>query len=210
MRSIKVFGLALVAAVASTALIGASSASATSTVICKENVLVCPAGSQVVLKLLHGLATDPQLLTSFGTILCEFGLISAEVLHLAKPLQVHLKELKYINCKLGGTACTVTTTQLGLPHLLKTGVNLGEILDTKNGAGFFTQVKTVCGESLSCEYKGENLVGHAIGTQAGGTAGSIKYTGKAVRTAGGFLCPKESELHATYVDLHGPELFISE
>jgi hypothetical protein len=163
-----------------------------------------------VLKVLHSLATDPILHTSFGDILCEFGLISSEVLHLAKPLQVHLKELKYTNCKLGSTACVVTTTKLGLPHLLKTGVNLGEVLDTKNAEGFFTQVKTVCGEILSCEYKGESLVAHAIGTQAGGVAGSLKYSGNAVKSAGGFLCPSKAELLATYVDLHAPELFISE
>ncbi len=216
MRLIKVFGLALVAAIASMALIGASSALATSTVICTKNVLVCPEANQVVLKEIHLLATDPTLVSSFGTVLCEFGLIKGEVLHLASPLQVHLKELKYINCKLGKNACTeVKTTHLGLPHLLKTGPNLGEVLDlaVDLGAGAqFTTVHVVC-SGLDCEYKGESLVGHAVGTQgteAEPKAGSIKYSGNAVKVAGGFLCPKESTLSATYVDLHIPELYISE
>ncbi len=209
MRLVKTLGLALIMSITAMALIGASPASATSTVICTKDVLVCPEANLVVLKEIHFLAMDPTVVSSFGTVLCKLGLIQVEVLHLASPLQVHLKEFKLTECTFGKTACAVTQTHLGLPHLLKTGTNLGEFLDLEK-ENLFTQVRIVCEPALSCEYKWESLVGHTVGTQSASLAGSIKYSGNILKTVGGFLCPKESKLNATYVDLHTPELYISE
>lgn len=211
MRPVKLL-VALTAAIVATALIGASSASATTTVICKENVLVCPESKQIVLAGMQLLATNTKLVSSLGTVKCEFASLKAEILHLASPLQLHLKELSYTNCKLGVAKCKVETTHFGLPHLLKTGTNLGEFLDEASG-GFLTQVHIECGSSLDCEYKWESLVGHAVGSQEGGVAGSIEYLGKALKMAGGILCPSTAELDAAFSVLFiylPAEIYISE
>ena len=203
MRLIKLIGLAAVAAIAATAFIGASSASATSTVICTENVLVCPAAKSIELKLVHFEALDGKLLIGGGLfVLCEKALLSGEVLMLAAPLPIHLHSLTYTNCKLGATGCTVTATNLGLLHLLKTAPNLGELKDLANPTSF-TTVHVVCGASIDCEYKGEGLTGHAKGhNDTTGELGRVTYNEAVVtKVAGGILCPATSKLDAVFIDL---------
>jgi hypothetical protein len=207
-KLIKLVGLAAVAAIAATAFIGASSASATSTVICTENVLVCPVGKKVELSLVHFEALDGKLLIGGGLfVLCEKALLSGEVLMLAAPLPIHIHSLTYTKCNLTGVACEVTTTHLGLLHLLKTAPNLGELLDLENG-GAYTSVHVTCGKSINCEYKGEGLIGHAVG-QSGAALGRVSYSEQTVKKVGGILCPETSKLDAVFVDLT-ENLFISE
>ena len=190
-------------AIIAMALIGASSASATSTVICTENVLVCPAGKKVELSLVHFEALDTKLLIGGGLfLLCEKILLSGEVLMLAAPLPIHFHSLTYTNCKLGATVCTVTTTHLGLLHLLKTAPNLGELKDLANPTNF-TTMHVVCGASIDCEYKWEGLTGHAKGhNDTTGELGRVTYSEAFVtKVAGGILCPATSKLDAVFIDL---------
>lgn len=198
MRSIKLFGLAAVAALAATAFIGPPSASATWTVLCKTSEpLACPAANEIVLKKVHFVALDGKLLSSLGTILCEEALIVAETLHLAKPLLIHPSELVYKVCSLGSTSCEVKTTHLGLLHLLKIGVDIGELLDLEEG-GSFTRVSVVCGKLVNCEYEGQGLVGEAVG----GNPSTVTYKESVVnKVAGGFLCPETSKLDAVFKSL---------
>ena len=191
-------------------LFSTSSVSATTTVICTENVLVCPGGSPAVeLTLVHFEAKDGKLLIGGGlSVLCETALLSGEVLMLASPLPIHLHSLTYTGCVLGKTKCTVATTNLGLLHLLKTAPNLGELKDLANPTNF-TTVHVVCGASIDCEYKGENLTGHAEG-QSGANLGRVTYTEATLtKVPGGILCPATSKLDAVFVDLV-ENLYISE
>ncbi|HEU4682602.1 MAG TPA: hypothetical protein VFS51_12680, partial [Gemmatimonadales bacterium] len=131
MRSIKMLGLAAVAAVAAMAFVGVSSAMATNTALCTESgVLVCPAG-KVYTGHIEGLAVNPVLLGTIfgiqGTISCEHSKILGNALGLGNPQVTHIESITFTgNCKTSlGASCTVKSTTLGLVNLLKTAPNLG-------------------------------------------------------------------------------------
>jgi len=208
-KAIKMLGLAAVAAISTMALFGASSAMATfDTALCSEPSpkLECPAEKQV--KHVHFLAEDGTLVTTVGTVLCKYALVSAEVLALGKPLLIHyLKEgLTYTECKLGLVKCTAETVHYGLLDLLKTAADLGELIDLPV-EGKYTEVHVVCGEVIDCTYKGENLKGHALSAE-GTSNGRVTYTNALVEKTGGLLCPKEAKLNATFESLPGAPTWI--
>src|SRR5690349_2915548 len=95
----------------------------------------------------------------------------------------------YTNCG----SCEVTETSKSSEiEVLKLGHELADV----TGEG---KVHVVCGSSLDCTYKGENLVGHALGpllVEAGGSEnGEIRLEGQETKkVAGGLLCPKTSKL----------------
>jgi hypothetical protein len=209
MRLIKMFGLASVAAVAAMAFVGASSAMATfDTALCTEAsvTLACPDAKLATE--VHFVALDPILVTPIGTILCKEALFKGHVeinattgkrlAPAGASLGITLLELIFTNCEINKTACTVTTTHLGLLNVLKTAANLATVVDS--GTGGFIEVKVVCGAVISCTYKGEGLTGHGLSAEAGGK-GAVTYTGATVTKASGILCPKEAKLTANYETL---------
>jgi len=210
MKAIRMIGLAAVAAISAMALFGASSAMAKfDTMLCSEAspLLVCPEAKRV--KHVHLLAEDPTLVTSVGTVLCEYALISAEVLGLGKPQLIHfLKEgLTYTKCKLGLVECkTLGTVHYGLLDLLKTASDLGVLTDLPV-EGKYTEVYVVCGELINCTYKLEKPEGHALSAGAGSN-GRVTYTNAPVQKVGGILCPKETFLNATFASLPGAPIWI--
>ena len=121
MRPITILGLAAVTALAAMAFVGASTASANGpTVLCTvDSRLTCPAANQVTLKLVHFVATNPQLLGP-PNITCASALLSAESLHSGNPYKLHIHELAYSGCSTKiflKINCTVTTTHNGLLDL---------------------------------------------------------------------------------------------
>ena len=208
-KAIKMLGLAAVAAISAMALFGASSAMATfDTALCSEASaeLKCPEAKQV--KHVHFLAEDGTLVTTAGTVLCKYALVSAEVLPLGKPLPIHFLPggLTYTECELGLVKCTAETVHYGLLDLLKTAANLGVLTDLPV-EGKYTEVHVVCGGVINCTYKGEGLEGHALSAEAGNN-GRVTYTNKPVQKTGGILCPKEAFLNATFESLAGAPLWI--
>jgi len=189
------FGLAAIAAVAAMALVGASSASAAATLLCNQHVALgaCTEPTQHV----HQVATNPELLTSFGNVKCASALLLAEVLGLGTPQVLH-GNLTYTTCELNGSACKeVKETSAGvLINVLRTGEELGEV----TGSG---RVKVVC-SGLECEYEGSaEFVGHALGPTLTADGGHVTYTkAKGIKVAGGFLCPSSSLLDALFVSLN--------
>lgn len=185
------FGLAA-AAVAAMAFMGATSAMATSTLLCNNDQALgsCTSPTTHV----HQVATDPKLLTSLGTVLCESALLLGEVLGLGSPQHIHAK-LTYTNCVLGGGACTVEEVSEGvLVEVLRTAAELGNV----TGSG---QVEVNC-SGLQCTYEGKELTGHALGPLVTGDNGHVTYTeAKVEKVAGGFLCPSTSKLDALFVSL---------
>jgi len=209
-KAIKMLGLAAVAAISAMALFGASSAMATfDTALCSEKSpeLKCPDAKLV--KHVHFLAEDGTLVTTAGTVLCKYALVSAEVLALGKPLLIHfLKEgLTYTECKLGVLKCTAETVHYGLLDLLKTKADLGVLTDLPVG-GLYTEVHVVCGELINCTYKGEGLEGHALSAEPPANNGRVTYVNAPVQKTGGLLCPKEAFLNATFESLPGAPLWI--
>lgn len=162
MRLIKTFALAAIAVGAFTAFLGATSASAITSleevVLCKTLTDPCPEGGFFTAgTVLHGTATNPELLGT-PNILCEKSTVLGET---TDPLYAHGKitALGWSGCKTSsGTACTVTTTNL--PHLvlgeLQANHEKYENLVTSGGTGD-PGATVKCGET-SCTYGAANVL----------------------------------------------------
>jgi len=188
-------GIAAIAAVAAMAFLGASSASATSTTLCTTNVLVCPAGNQLPNNThVEGLAVNPELLSSLGTIKCNHSIILGKTTNgpLANPLVGSISLIDFTgNCNLGGTPCTVATTSLGTLLLLKTGVNHGTAQSHNNN------VLVECGAFTHCVYGGlPTLLAHGFTDPS--TLATIEANAVELSRISGFLCPSTSKWDAKY------------
>jgi len=196
MRPIKMLGLAVVMAMAVMAFIGASAASAhpDTIVLCEEPELLCdnpyPDPTTTVWH-----AEDPEFHTSVGTIICDESLMELTWLNeLDDVILTHVLALTFTgNCKLGGTACTVSTIKLG-----DTELNHMESLEALEFSLGGTEVNLKCGSLINCTLGGtysERLhslndgMTHLLTEEAQIT--SIK----------GFLCPKVIKLDANYLAL---------
>ncbi len=198
------FGLAAIAAVAAMAFIGASSASATSTALCKVNEDPCAAGNQLSsLHMTNTAGTLGELLAIGGielTVLCLNILAQAEVLALGSPLSVHTKELNLTNCgtNAGHNNCTVNTAiKLPLFDLLKTGANLGQLTALSGEALVRCVIAGII--VIDCTYNGTGLsftVEGALHSGAGTGHGMLTSNGTELPLAsGGGLCPEKSIIH---------------
>ena len=193
MRLVKMFGLAAVAAVAALAFVGATSASATDTQLCKVHTgLTCEAGNAVTSHHMVLASGSIGKLLAAINVLCLGILIEATPLGLGNPQLIHTTSFTFTGC---GTSsahnnCTVTTLEQPLANLLKTGLDEG-VLAFTNG-----QLGTVCANlGINCVYDGEGMefnvgAGHL-------TAGETPVT----ELGGKFLCPDEGFVDALYETL---------
>lgn len=210
MRLIKMFGLTAIAAVAAMAFIGASSASATSTALCTSDAsLVCAAGN-VYTGHIEGLAVNPELLSSITNVTCEHSVILGNALGLVTggSQVTHLELIDFTgNCKTSsGTACTVTTTALGLVDLLKTAPNLG------TATSLNSKVKVVCGFFINCTFGGTpelHVVGSTLPLNTTSSLGALTANKASLSREGG-ICPSTSEWDAKYTIQLPHELFVTE
>lgn len=186
-------GLAAIAALASLAFIGASSASAQSTTLCKTSALPCPVGSQFPTGTkIDGLTVGTSLLlTNLVTVHCH-GSASGKITSaaLANPLLGTLVP-SFTKCATtGGTACTVTTTS-GTLLLLKTAPGVGTATIDN------VLATVVCGAFINCSYTSAGVKFEALSLKAGVPA--LLHANKVpLKNEGGFLCPATSELDALY------------
>jgi hypothetical protein len=194
------FGLTALAAVAAMAFIGASSASATSTQLCKVHTgTTCPAGSATTaVHLVNKAGTVGTLLNSLVNVLCLNVLGQGTPLGLAAPQQIHSTVLSFTNCGTSAShnECTVTTEALPLFNLLYTALDEG----TLTAEGGVARVKcTVFGFiKIDCKY---GTVGLSFNVK-GGNPAVLKAENKAVQfIEGSALCPTESSLDGEVVSL---------
>ena len=158
MKTMKMLGLAVVAAIAAMGLVGAGTALANGpTALCKEHKDPCPAGSLYGAgTVVEGLAIDPVLLGNFfgfpGEVLCEHSVVAGTLEEaLGTPLRGELTKISFTKCKDSfGNSCTVTTPKLGLLDLLRTALNLGIATSLGN------EVRVVCGgfPGIECTFGG--------------------------------------------------------
>jgi hypothetical protein len=201
------FGLAVIAAVAATALAGASSAMAENTSLCKEDVALaaaCPSGklaSHVHLETqkLSGGVLVPAKLKVLNPILnveCV-GLFLGDVTNatlLGAPLTI-LGNFSYSSCTAGCSMTEVSSD--GVLNALREG---GEELAKVTRTGILVLVN--CGLSiLHCVYDGEGLVGDGLGALAAGHTGAVKFNDAALHVKDGVLCPSEAKLDANFLPL---------
>lgn len=196
MKLIRTFGLAVMAAVAAMAFLGASSAMAEPTQLCASHPAAdesCsnPATSVHFVSVDHDGDGDKHalLLTNVLDVECE-SLVSGTVLGLASPQVAHA-EVVYSNC-LG--ICDVNTEENGLISGLKEGFELASLTAT----GY--KVHVVCGIVINCTYTAQGLVGHGEGPLLAGGNGRVTYEEDVVKGTG-IACPSVAELDAVFESL---------
>jgi hypothetical protein len=203
-KSIKMFGLASLAALMAMAFVGVTSAMATDpTALCDTDPgtgahETCPAThlvSHVHETTLSG--AKGKLVTSFLTIECDVlflgDVLTANNLAAAGSQLVLSGNFTYSNCG----SCKVTEENGPVEiKVLKTAAELAEV----TGKGL---VHVVCGSSLDCSYVGTGLKGHGLGPlPSGETNGDVSIVDAVTeKEAGGFLCPKSSKLTITTTPL---------
>jgi hypothetical protein len=187
------FGLAVIAAIASMAFIGASSAMATNTTLCKEHTsLACadsarwPVGTHV-----EAVSSNALLTASFAHIECLSSTILGSTGTLLSAVgaryNIHVTLLDFSNCH-GGDVTVVD--QLGDILILKTGLNLG----LGNGEGFRVLVEDDT-FSLHCEYGG---VAEDVHGEGGNPAIISPESVELEKVGGNFFCPSKSFWTAEY------------
>jgi hypothetical protein len=200
----KVVGIVAVSAIAVMATVGVSSATATSTILCKVNQLVCPAADEYTGHF-EMLATNPTLLSSVGDLVCERSTILGNALSLASPLVGHLELIDFTgNCHIGLTSCTITTKALGLVLLLKTGPNVGSLESHGNN------VLLNCAGILHCVYGGlfsTTALGYNDATEELATVHTNEVS---LPKVSGLLCPERGNWDALYKVLLPHKIYISE
>jgi len=208
MRLIKMLGVSAIAAVIAMAFLGASSATATNTALCKEDVItqageVCPEANRI--HHVHAVSVSPtgvqglfvKLLNNIITVECEALFLGdvTSAANLGNPLALK-GTFTYPTCNGGCTMQQVSPT--ATVTILKTAQELGEVR-------YVAEILEQCGAVLHCVYDGSGLVGHVLGGLAtGATLGEkthLTYS-EAVKTKiKGFLCPATAKLDALFAIL---------
>jgi len=205
MRLIKMFGLAAIAAVMAMAFLGASSAMATNTALCKVDVITnineeCPLANRI--HHVHAVSVSAtgvqglsaKLLTPVVTVECE-ALFLGDVTSpndLGNPLTI-AGNFTYPTCNAG---CKATQISAGATvSVLKTAQELATVTGQ-------AEILVQCGEILHCVYNGTGLTGHGLGGLSTGATfgekGHITFTNAAVNKVKGLLCPASASLDALF------------
>jgi hypothetical protein len=195
-KSIKMLGLAALAALMAMAFVGASSAMAESTSLCSVDESPCETANRIShvheTTLSGGKAT---LLNSISNVLCDVLFLGDTVGTLNNPLVIN-GTFTYTNCvDEKPNSCTVTE-ESGPAEIkvLKEGHETAKV----TGEGL---VKVVC-TGISCKYNGENLIGTGKGPLLSSeTNGNVTITDQSTKKVSGLLCPATAKLDITTTPL---------
>ncbi|MDX6608354.1 MAG: hypothetical protein QOF85_279 [Solirubrobacterales bacterium] len=193
MRTQKALGLILACAVTAMALLGASTASAETTALCKKHENPC-AAANIYTGHIEAVAVNPKLLTSLTTIQCKKALFLGNALGLANPLIIHVEKFEFFDDCLtaGEDPCEFKSLELGLALLLRTGSNLGT-LTLHN-----TKILVSCPmEFIDCVYGGLPIF-HMEGSPTQETLATILTNEVLWEHGESVFCPMEAKLDATY------------
>lgn len=214
MKQLKILGLAVVAATALMAFIGAGTASATPTALCKApttmaGLPICepnhlyPPGQRIHAELEPG--TSLTLTTPNGIVQCTFSTLDAFTeQQTEKPLGAIVNVLNFGNCHNGPEPVDVVTTIPGTLDI--------EIIDlpvwTHNGTLTLTGTQITVlftGTGAHCIYDVEHT-----GVLTGGPMATIDWAGTLTKTGGNALClPGDANWHGNYTVTTPEPLWIS-
>lgn len=197
----KTFGLAVLAALAAAAFLGAPSAEAELTALCKANEYPCPTASRASslnMELASGAVWSLHTTNPTFTVLCLTASLKGTALEIGSPQLIDRTAQSYSGC--GTTTahnnCTVTAffekTTYGL---LKTGVNSGEL--ESRGGEFSVKCTVLEKTKLQCTYKDKGLVFKFEGKSGTNGHGRVKAAEVKVEKLGGEICPEQSVLTTT-------------
>jgi hypothetical protein len=192
-RTLKAIGLILTCAITAVAFLGASTASAETTALCKKHENPC-AAANIYTGHIEAVAENPKLLTNAGTIQCKKALFLGNALGLASPLIIHVEKFDFFDDCLtaAGSPCEFHSLELGLALLLRTASNLGTLTihDTK--------VLLSCPEEFVHCIFGGLPVFHMEGSPTKETLASIQANEVPWEHGEEMLCPMEAKLDANY------------
>jgi hypothetical protein len=197
-KSIKMLGLAAFAALMAMAFLGASSAMAGNTQLCKADESPCAAGNVISHVHEESAAAGATLLSSLGNVTCT-ALYLGDSLGLGAPLVLH-GSFTYSGCLRNGSSCTVKEVSTSsLINVLRTAAETASL----SGSG---EVNVHCGLFINCTYDGENLTGESKGALSAPSNGESSTTEATTHHVGGGICPetgkldiKTTPLTATYI-----------
>ena len=185
MKPIKMLGL--LAALMAMALVGASSAMAGSTSLCKADEGTCSAGNQI--SHVHETSVTKATLLGAVEVKCDVLFLGDTVGGTLNSLLAISGKFTYTNCvRENGKACEVNETSASSSiSALRTGSELSTV--TGNG-----EVNVHCGIFINCTYDGENLSGHGLGALTStATNGEVRLEKQETHRVSGF-CPETAEL----------------
>jgi hypothetical protein len=204
-RHIKMFGFALIAAATVGAFVGATSASAVTSleevVVCKLDVTTCPSGetygsgTEIDGELVAG--TDSRLLTNVATILCT----ESETSGTTNSTLAHalIEYVSFENCSFVGSSCFVTVEHL--PYLVKVSLKSDhtnyETVVSSSGTGEPKALVNCGSSSLKCYFYHTEII-FTVLLKTNDTGWDIAQE---LNRAGGsgFLCPSTSTWDAEYL-----------
>jgi hypothetical protein len=205
-KSIKMFGLAALAALMAMAFVGASSALATgSTALCKTDAFECPAGNTI--SHIHEVSVGKGLLlSSLPRIECTVlflgdALRNAEGNALANPLLIH-GHFTYTACN---NFCSVSepANQDSLIEVLRLGTELADVTvqeGVEGEEGGKGEVIVAC-PFFNCRYNFQGLEAHGLGPLLVGSGnGQVKVEGQEISPESGG-CPAQTFLDLTTTPL---------
>jgi hypothetical protein len=174
-RLIKTFALAAIAVGAFTAFLGATSASATGTllnvVLCKKLVSPCPLADVVPNGAeLHGTAKNPELLGSTTNVKCAESHVLGKIESATNLAHGKITKLEWLTCsQTDGQKCTVATNNL--PYLiqgeLKSDDKGYEALVTSSGVGRPSAL-VECPATGDCSFGANTVLFEALHTGTNG------------------------------------------
>jgi hypothetical protein len=215
-KYLKVLGLALVAAMALTAIMGATSASA-ATKLCSTVVNAnqggCPAGKYEYAGTVKATSTNAILTSSTTNVTCEHSEVTLTAntstnVPPATSIAGTITNLTFTkNCKTAsGTACTVETVNLPydghVQGTIEGNTNTSSLTVTDaTGAGALVK----CGFLINCTFTTKEATLHGVNISSPATTTRFTAAGIKLNRSGGF-CPETAEWHATY-DVTSPAGF---
>lgn len=193
MKQLKILGLAVVAAMALMALIGAGTAAATPTALCEEKTTInglpiCepnhiyPAGTRVHAELEEG--TFLNIVTPLGVVECQQSTVDVITEQQTNiPLGAIVNALTFNGCQKAGEEVEVRTVKRGTLDI--------EVIDIPEWTHDGTL--TLTGTEITVLFKKAGIhclydAGHT-GVLTGGPMATIDWFGPLVKTGGNALCP---------------------
>ncbi|MDQ3726238.1 MAG: hypothetical protein M3335_10190, partial [Actinomycetota bacterium] len=194
MKHLKTLGLAVAMAAALTALIGTATASAT--VICKNNTSTSNCterylvGTEGTASLATGTTGILETLSGETLVTCSESVVKSTLANAGSATTTVESGLSSIT--FGGCTRTLATLRPGSAELHHIAGTDNGTLTTKN-----TEVTVNGIFGSSCVYGAGAALN--VGTTVGGNPGSLTINTIVPRISGGFLCPSETRLTAKYV-----------
>jgi hypothetical protein len=190
-KPIKMLGLAALAALMAMAFVGASSAMAESTALCKADEEKCSEANTITH--VHETSVGKAILLGSPKVECNVLFLGDTLAGSAAPLVIE-GTFTYTSCT---NFCTAKEENGPSEiQVLKTAEELGAV----TGEGL---VHLTCPFGINCFYNGEGLEGHATGPLKSAQAnGSVVLTEQeTTKESGSGICPEEGFLDITTAPL---------